>query len=251
MGLLKKDTFICLDCEATGLDPEKDRCIEVAAIKFTFDALLGEMETLIDPEQEIPEASIEIHHITQEMVQGKPRIRDVLPELFDFIGDHVVVGHGIGYDISLINAEAARFDLPQQLKASRSIDTLRLARLYGQAPTNSLESLRQHFNVAAEGAHRARNDVIVNIEVFKHLTRDFKTTQDIFKVLSKPVLLKRMPLGKHKGRDFRDIPVEYLRWAAHKDFDQDLLYSIRSELKRRKSGTTFSQAGNPFANLEI
>ena len=48
------------------------------------------------------------------------------------------------------------------------IDTLRMARLYGESPINSLERLRQHFNIAAEGAHRAMSDVIVNIEVFKY-----------------------------------------------------------------------------------
>ena len=93
------------------------------------------------------------------------------------------------------------------------------------------------------------NDVIVNIEVFKHLCRKFKTTEEILKRLEKPIALKLMPLGKHKGRPFREIPVEYLRWAAHQNFDQDLLFSLRSELKKRKQGNLFSQASNPFSDL--
>ena len=58
-----------------------------------------------------------------------------------------------------------------------------------------------------------------------------------------------MPLGKHKGRPFSEIPIEYLLWAANKDFDQDLMFSIRSELKKRKSGSLFKQAANPFSQL--
>jgi DNA polymerase-3 subunit epsilon len=58
-----------------------------------------------------------------------------------------------------------------------------------------------------------------------------------------------MPLGKHKGRPFSEIPHEYLQWAANKDFDQDLTFSIRSELKKRKSGNLFKQASNPFSEL--
>ena len=58
-----------------------------------------------------------------------------------------------------------------------------------------------------------------------------------------------MPLGKHKGRPFTEVPVAYLRWAARQKFDQDLLFSIRSELKKRDQGNAFRKAGNPFQEL--
>lgn len=249
MGLVKKDTFVCFDCEATGLDPEKDRVIEIAVAVFTFEAIEESLEDLINPGIEIPEHTIEIHHITDAMVQGKPSIKDVLPEYLKRIGSHIVVGHGIPYDLTLLDSEAKRFGISSNLQKNRFIDTLRLARLYGESPTNSLESLRKHFNIAAEGAHRAMSDVIVNIEVFKHLSNRFKTTEEILKRLEKPIQLKLMPLGKHKGRPFREIPIEYLRWAANQDFDQDLLFSLRSELKKRRQGNLFSQASNPFSSL--
>ncbi len=124
-----------------------------------------------------------------------------------------------------------------------------MARLYGESPVNSLESLRQHFNIASEGAHRAMSDVIVNIEVFKYLSANFKTTKQLIERLEKPIQLRAMPLGKYKGRLFSDIPLEYLQWAQHKDFDQDLLFSIRSELKKRRQGNQFKQVSNPFSNL--
>jgi DNA polymerase-3 subunit epsilon len=124
-----------------------------------------------------------------------------------------------------------------------------MARLYGESPVNSLEQLRKHFNIPLEGAHRAMSDVIVNMAVFKQLAKRYRTTQQLFEALAKPILLKTMPLGKHKGRLLKDIPLQYLQWVAKKDFDQDLLYSIRSELKRRKKGDLFNQAASPFANL--
>ena len=36
MGLIHQDIFVCLDCESTGLDTEKDRIIEIAVARFTF-----------------------------------------------------------------------------------------------------------------------------------------------------------------------------------------------------------------------
>lgn len=249
MTLLDKETFICLDCETTGLDPKTDRIIEIAVCKFTFDKIDETYETLIDPGIPIPESTIEIHHISDDMVMGKPKAKDVLPKVLQIVSDHIIVGHGIQLDIQFIEQECIRASIPCKIMNNPFFDTLRMARLYGQSPVNSLERLRHHFNIAEEGAHRAMSDVIVNIEVFKYLTGEFKTVQELQKRLDKPILLKVMPLGKHKGRPFTDIPLEYLQWAANKDFDQDLLFSIRSELKARKKGQKFHQASNPFADL--
>ncbi len=249
MGLIHQDIFVCVDCESTGLDPKKDRMIEVAAARFTFSEVLQRFETLIDPECDIPQVSQEIHKISREMLEGKPKVALVLPEVLKLIHGHIIVGHGIGFDISLIAAEAKRHQIPTEIEKQPFIDTLRMARLYGESPVNSLERLRQHFNIEPEGAHRAMSDVIVNIEVFKYLAKSYKTTEQLIKTLEKPIKLKTMPLGKHKGRRFDEIPVEYLQWAERKDFDQDLLFSIRSELKNRKRGGGFEQSSSPFANL--
>ena len=249
MGLIHKDTFVCFDCESTGLDPENDRIIEIAIASFTFDGIIESKEDLVDPAISIPEHTIEIHHITDDMVKGKPSIKSILPEYLKIMGRHILVGHAIPFDISIVNNSAQRSQINTSLSSLKYLDTLRMARLYGESPTNSLQSLRKHFNIAAHGAHRAMSDVLVNIEVFKHLSRNFKTTEQLLKRLEKPIQLKLMPLGKHKGRPFNEVPVEYLRWAARQNFDQDLLFSIRTELKKRKQGNLFSQVSNPFSEL--
>ncbi|ADI39047.1 DNA polymerase III epsilon chain [Waddlia chondrophila 2032/99] len=249
MSCLEKQQFVCLDCETTGLDPKEDRVIEVACVAFTLEEKLDAFETLIDPERDIPETSIAIHHITQKMVAGKPKVKEVLPKVLDFVGSHIIVGHGIQFDIEAISHSCDRAGISKNLRDNPFIDTLRMARLYGESPINSLEHLRKHFNIESEIAHRAMSDVMVNIEVFKQLLKGYSSLKQLNKILAKPIMLKEMPLGKHKGRPFKEIPVQYLRWAAHQDFDQDLLFSIRSELKRRKQGNLFSQASNPFQDL--
>lgn len=249
MTPLEKHIFICLDCETTGLDAKEDRVIEVAAMRFNASEILADFETLIDPGCVIPESSIAIHNITQEMVTGKPSIAKVLPELLAFIGSSIIVGHGVGLDIEFIANAAERAGIPHKLRSNRFLDTHRMARLYGGCQINSLEQLRQHFNIQFEGAHRAMGDVIVNREVFKFLAKAYRTVDQLLDILNKPIMMKLMPLGKHKGRPLKEIPLEYLLWAARKDFDQDLLYSIRSEINRRKKGNLFQQSGNPFTSL--
>ncbi|MBN2479042.1 MAG: DUF3820 family protein [Parachlamydiales bacterium] len=250
MTLINEDVFICLDIEATGLDPKTDRIIEVAAAKFNFSEILEVFDTLIDPEIQIPKLSQNIHNISQEMVSGKPKIKDVLKDFFKFLKNKVIVGHGIKFDIDIIDAEAKRNGINSNIQNQNYIDTLRLARLYGESPFNSLKELSKHFNVEFEGAHRALNDVKANIEVFKHLSRPFTTTSQLFKRLEKPILMKAMPLGKHKGRPFSEIPIDYLKWAAGKEFDMDLLFSIRLEINnRKKDQKSFESASNPFSAL--
>jgi DNA polymerase-3 subunit epsilon len=178
-----------------------------------------------------------------------PTIDKVLEPLLSLIGDHPVIDHGIKYDIDILCAHAARAGIFCTLRQNPFFDTLRLARLYGESPSNSLETLRQHFNIQEEGAHRAMSDVVVNIQVFKRLSQNFRTMEQLIETLSRPIMMKHMPLGKHKGRLMKEIPIDYLCWAANQDFDQDLLYSLRSEINRRKKGNSFIQSANPFMNL--
>jgi DNA polymerase-3 subunit epsilon len=249
MRTLDDEIFVCIDCETTGLDLSVDRVVEVAVIKFTTKEVLESYETLIDPERLIPESSTYFHRITDDMVVGKPKLHEVLEPILRIMGRHPVVGHGVKFDIECIAQEADKIKLNHTIRNNRIIDTLRLARHYGESPINSLEELRKHFNIPEEGAHRAMNDVVVNREVFKHLSKRFKSLQDLLRLVSQPVLMKVMPLGKHKGRPIKDLPLDYVKWAAHKDFDEDLIYSLRHEINRRKRGGLFTQASNPFGDL--
>lgn len=247
--MIEKTEFVCLDCETTGLDIVNDHIIEVAAVRFTFDGIIDSFETLINPGCPISLASQAIHHISDEMVKDAPSIEHVLPSVLQFVEGHIIVGHGIGFDMEVLASAAQKKGIPCSLRSNKLIDTLRLARLYGESPVNSLDSLRQHFNIEWQGAHRAMADVQVNIEIFKKLSAKFKTVHQLFDTLAKPIQMRLMPLGKYKGREFKDLPLDYLRWAVRMDFDDDLLFSLKSELNRRKKGDGFEALTNPFSHL--
>lgn len=249
MGRIEDDEYVCIDLELTGLEIETAQIIEVAFVRFRGKEILESFETLIDPQCEIPATSIAIHNITPDMVVGKPKIAEVLPEVLKRVGKSIIIGHGVGFDIALLVRDAKKFNIPCIMQNNTVLDTLRMARLYGESPINSLEQLRQHFHIADQGAHRAMSDALVNVQVFQYLARNYPTTRHLIEALSRPIMMKTMPLGKHKGRLLKEVPIEYLQWLSHKDFDQDLLFSIRSEIKRRKKGNLFTQAANPFSDL--
>lgn len=248
---MQNKKLICLDIESTGLNTKLDRIIEVAAVRFSLKKNLDSFETLVNPKCKIPMASQKIHRITDDMVKDKPEFRTILPQLKEFIDGAIIVGHGINWDIECLENATQEHHFVLFEKKPVIIDTLRLARLCGHQPTSfSLEHLRDYFNIPSIGfAHRAMNDVLVNIELFRVLAKDYKSLSHLIKRLAKPILLKVMPLGKHKGRRFDEIPLDYLYWALRKKFDQDLLYSIRCHIKLRQNGRSFTQATNPFSNL--
>lgn len=247
---LKEEHFICLDVETTGLDVDEDRIIELAAVRFSIqEGVIESFETLIDPNRTIPEESMAIHKISSDMLKGKPTIDMILPKLLAFIKQDTIIGHLIGFDIKMIANAAKRISLPTDLESRTHIDTLRLARSYGDSPNNSLSQLAKHFNVAFDESHRAMSDVLMNIEVFRHLVHRYNTKKDIFKLLERPIKMKYMPLGKYKGRLFAELPYPYLVWASNMKFDDDLLYSLRAEIKKRKINPGFSEASNPFKQL--
>ena len=249
MSSLDETIFACIDCETTGLDKAKDRVLEVACALFRGEEVIEEFQTLVNPKCEIPHDSFKIHKISKEMVKESPTIDVVLPRIFAVVGSYPIIGHGIGFDVEILVNEAKRHNITTTLDKNTLVDTLRLGRLYGESPTNSLDMLRSHFNIPEEGAHRAMNDVMVNIKVFRHLVQKYKTYSQVLDALSRPILMKAFPLGKYKGRLFKDLPLDYLYWCLRQDFDMDLMYSVNHELKKRKKGNLFSQVANPFQSL--
>jgi DNA polymerase III subunit epsilon len=120
MGLLKHDTFVCVDCETTGLDTENDHIIEVGVAIFTFNEILETFETLITPPVPISEESIAIHGISDSMVKGKPSIGEVLPKVLEMVSNYPIVGHGIEFDINIITTSANREKIQNKIRGNRS-----------------------------------------------------------------------------------------------------------------------------------
>jgi exodeoxyribonuclease X len=56
--------------------------------------------------------------------------------------------------------------------------------------------------------------------------------QEMIKISNNPVLMARMPYGKHKGRLFRDVPKDYLEWLQTTELDEDMAYTVKEYLGR-------------------
>lgn len=151
--------YTVVDIETTGLDPTFDSIIEVAGVKYRNGREVDRFQSLVNPKCEIDGFIVELTGITNEMLEVAPDISTVLPRFLEFIGDDVVVGHNVHFDVNFIydNAECLR------LKAFSNdfVDTMRLSkRLYPAIKSHKLKALAAHLEVSPSGEHRAFDDCI-------------------------------------------------------------------------------------------
>lgn len=156
-------TYVAVDVETTGLDAQNDRMIEVAAVTFRGNEIVDEFTTLINPHRDLPPYITKLTGITQAMVDEAPGMFGVRSRLRSIIGEHVLVGHNVSFDLGFLNAERLAI-------GNHIVDTITLATiLVPEAGRYNLESLAHFLNLPMpqkHQTHRALDDTILTIELF-------------------------------------------------------------------------------------
>src|SRR3954464_671228 len=158
-------TFCVIDLETTGGSPEQCGITEVGAVKVRGGECLGTYQTLVNPGAAIPPEITVLTGITEAMALPAPRIEAVLPTLLEFVGEAVVVGHNVRFDLSFIQAALARAERPRL--ANRSIDTVALARrlVRDEVPNCKLGTLAAHLRLDHRPSHRALDDALATADL--------------------------------------------------------------------------------------
>ena len=145
--------YAALDLETTGLDPARDRVIEVGAVAFTPEAVTASMERLVDPGRSVPETVLRLTGINPQDLRGAATAEEVLAELGNFLRGRQPVGHGARLDVDFL-AAAGHWDA-----ATEILDTLDVARiLLPAAPSHSLPLLATELGLGQPRPHRALDD---------------------------------------------------------------------------------------------
>jgi DNA polymerase-3 subunit epsilon len=162
-------TFCVLDLETTGGSPRDCAITEIGAVKYRGGELLGSFQTLVDPGLPIPPSITILTGITEAMVVQAPDIAAALPSFLEFIGDAVIVGHNIRFDMSFLNAAAAR--LGYAGLSNDTVDTAGLARrlVRDEVRNLRLHTLAAHFRSPVTPIHRALDDARATAHVLHGL----------------------------------------------------------------------------------
>lgn len=169
--LLKSgETFVAFDTETTGLSCKTCRIIEIGAVKFNSGGFISSFNSLINPETNIPLELVELTHITDQMLVGKPLIKEILPEFNKFISDSILIGHNIHFDMRFLQEELARCGMSENKNVL--IDTLGFARwAMPDLQKYNQPFLAEMFNIDIKAAHRAYDDAKVCGNIFLELIK--------------------------------------------------------------------------------
>jgi len=219
------------DTETTGIDPRSHRIVEIAIYEPASEKTFVR---LVNPGCLIPAEATAIHHIDDAMVANEPTFSEMAEQVIEFCqGDVVLIAHNNdSFDVRFLRYEFQRcgMELPEHWQF---IDTLKWARRYRpDLPEHNLQFLRKMYNVPANKAHRALDDVITLHQVFSQMIDDLPI-EKVLELLSRRTAVLRMPFGKHRGQPLIQVPANYLAWlegsgALDKPENQDLRSSLET-----------------------
>lgn len=148
--------YVALDIETTGLSCINDSIIEIGAVKFSGSEVIDRFSQLVNPGISIPENIVELTGITDEMVNGKPGIDEVMPGLIKFLGNTAAVAHNAKFDMSFIKRDAKKLGCNIN---NPVVDTLTLSKLLFPALKKyKLDIVAKHLGISLQNHHRAVDD---------------------------------------------------------------------------------------------
>jgi len=167
---------IVLDTETTGLEyAQGHRIIEIGCVELQNRRLTGShYHQYIQPDRAIDEGAIEVHGITNEFLQDKPRFSDIADEFLEFISGAELIIHNAPFDVGFINNEFSLHNPKhKKLKELCTItDTLQLARQKHPGVKNNLDALCKRYDVdnTQRQLHGALLDAEILADVYLRMT---------------------------------------------------------------------------------
>ena len=158
---------IVLDTETTGLEPEQDhRIIEIGCVEMVDRRLTGNnFHVYLQPDRVIDAGAIEVHGITNEFLEDKPRFPDIVEDFLAYITGAELVIHNAPFDVGFMNHELTRMGtgMPVIKEICSVLDTLMLARRKHPGKRNNLDALCDRY--AVDNSRRDKHGALLDAEI--------------------------------------------------------------------------------------
>ncbi|MDR2787860.1 MAG: DNA polymerase III subunit epsilon [Candidatus Accumulibacter sp.] len=167
---------IFLDTETTGLEHKLGhRIIEIGCVEMRNRHLTKRhLHHYLNPERDIDAGALDVHGISLEFLQDKPRFADIAEEFLDFVRGAELVIHNAPFDIGFLDAELALLDkAPIETVCPAVLDSLRLAKELHPGKKNNLDALCERYGIdnSKRTLHGALLDAEILAEVYMAMTR--------------------------------------------------------------------------------
>lgn len=166
LGTPLHDVVFCvIDLETTGGNRTEDAITEVGAVKVRGGEFIGTFQTLVNPGRAIPPRVALLTGLTDAVVAAAPPIGAVLPSLLQFLGDAVIVGHNVGFDLAFLRRALDQGGRPPL--DGPVVDTVALARrlVRDEVPDCRLGTLASRLRLDHRPSHRALDDALATVDL--------------------------------------------------------------------------------------
>ena len=181
------EKYTVIDVETTGLSPQFDGMIEVAAVKISNGKVLDTFSTLVKPytvfigddgsELYVDDFIETLTGITNDMLVTAPEFVEIRDDFMSFLGDSIIVGHNVNFDINFVYDEVYRET--GKIFDNNYCDLLRISRrLFPKLPNHKLLTIAESLNVTVENSHRALDDCFTTFRCFEKC-RDYVIDNNI------------------------------------------------------------------------
>lgn len=168
-------SYVSIDLETTGLNPGRDKIIEIGAVKVLDGQRAGTFSSLVNPGRKLEPRITELTGIREEDLRDAPYMEDVLEGVLDFLGDLPLLGHSILFDFSFLKKAAVN---AKKTFEKQAVDTLKIARKYlPELESRSLEYLCRYYQIAHQ-AHRALTDAEATMVLYDRLKEQFYADEE-------------------------------------------------------------------------
>lgn len=187
-------SFSVVDLETTGLSPCNDSIIEISALKVIDNVVVDSFSQLVNPGFEIDSFISNLTGITNEELSSAPSIDEVLPDFREFIGDDIILGYNVNFDINFLYENYNEvFGEPF---TSDFIDGLRFARkLFPLMRHRRLAEMAEVLNISVEISHRALADCETTLACYNALKEKAVIEYGSFEKFARSFKKSRNPRG--------------------------------------------------------
>ena len=177
---IEETTFVVFDTETTGLNTEDDRVLSIGALKIKNNSIhLNENFEEYLQQSHFNAESVKIHGLIQNEKVQKLDELDAAKLFLKYIGNSVLVGHFVGFDVKMMNQILKRHGLPK-LK-NKTLDTDLLYRksrptinLIDRNKVFTLDEIAEVYNIDLLDRHTATGDAYITAMIFLRLLNEFK-----------------------------------------------------------------------------
>ena len=242
--------LVGFDLETTGVDTTTDRVVTAAVVHIAADgSIVRANNWLVDPGISIPAAATAVHGVTTAMARaaGRPAdqaVREIIDELESAwrAGTPVVIFNA-PYDLTLLDAEAARYRIPRlasrpwwpqawvvdPLVIDRGVDRRRPGK-------RTLGATAEHYRAEARDAHSALGDAVAAVAVARAIAREHTLVEG-----ADAQTMHSAQVGWHFG--WAVHLQAYLRSKGRDGAEIDRIWPLREPVVGRHRATEVSPPG--------